>query len=120
MHSAFFLIAHFVLLLSPKEIKMKTRSASLVIAAATKKAVKKKIAKKSTSSSLNAAAASKKSMRTNSSPWFSIFTKGDMEYNEYMTTEWGFEKVCSKMIKYDFCISAKLAADLFIRVDLMS
>jgi hypothetical protein len=28
-----------------------------------------------------------------SGPWFSFFTKGDKEYHEYMTTEWGFEKV---------------------------
>lgn len=26
-------------------------------------------------------------------PWFYKFTKGDEEYNNYMSTEWGFEKV---------------------------
>jgi DNA-3-methyladenine glycosylase I len=25
-------------------------------------------------------------------PWYNIFTKGDIEYNAYMATEWGFEK----------------------------
>lgn len=25
-------------------------------------------------------------------PWFHFFTKGDEEYNKYMSTEWGFEK----------------------------
>ena len=26
-------------------------------------------------------------------PWYHMFTKGDEEYNQYMATEWGFEKV---------------------------
>lgn len=26
-------------------------------------------------------------------PWYHVFTKGDEEYNRYMSTEWGFEKV---------------------------
>lgn len=26
-------------------------------------------------------------------PWYRIFTKGDEEYDRYMATEWGFEKV---------------------------
>lgn len=25
-------------------------------------------------------------------PWYSVFTKSDPEYNQYMATEWGFEK----------------------------
>ena len=25
-------------------------------------------------------------------PWFTVFTKGDAEYDRYMSTEWGFEK----------------------------
>ena len=26
-------------------------------------------------------------------PWYHMFTKGDKEYDQYMATEWGFEKV---------------------------
>ena len=26
-------------------------------------------------------------------PWYDMFTKGDKEYDQYMATEWGFEKV---------------------------
>jgi hypothetical protein len=26
-------------------------------------------------------------------PWYTMFTKGDEEYDQYMATEWGFEKV---------------------------
>ena len=29
----------------------------------------------------------------NESPWYRIFTKGDQEYDNYMATEWSFEKV---------------------------
>lgn len=28
-----------------------------------------------------------------SGPWYHKFTKGDEEYDRYMATEWGFEKV---------------------------
>jgi hypothetical protein len=32
-------------------------------------------------------------------PWYTVFTKGDEQYTEYMKNEWGFEKVsiCQKM-----------------------
>ena len=29
----------------------------------------------------------------NQLPWYRVFTKGDEEYDTYMATEWGFEKV---------------------------
>ncbi|NCO47166.1 MAG: hypothetical protein GW890_12625 [Vibrio sp.] len=29
----------------------------------------------------------------NSDPWYTLFTKGDKEYTEYMKNEWGLEKV---------------------------
>jgi hypothetical protein len=29
----------------------------------------------------------------NDQPWYHFFTKGDEEYNHYMATEWGCEKV---------------------------
>lgn len=30
---------------------------------------------------------------TEGKPWYFMFTKGDEEYDKYMSTEWGFEKV---------------------------
>jgi hypothetical protein len=30
-------------------------------------------------------------------PWYSLFTKGDEEYDKYMATEWGIEKVNQRM-----------------------
>jgi DNA-3-methyladenine glycosylase I len=32
------------------------------------------------------------SSSTGTVPWYHVFTKGDEEYNQYMATEWGFEK----------------------------
>jgi hypothetical protein len=28
-------------------------------------------------------------------PWYTVFTKGDEHYTEYMKNEWGREKVCN-------------------------
>jgi len=42
---------------------------------------------------------SKKDIPNDNHPWYRIFTKGDEEYDRYMATEWGFEKVCSKDLK---------------------
>jgi hypothetical protein len=36
-------------------------------------------------------------------PWYHMFTKGDEEYNQYMATEWGFEKV-NPLLKSDDAI----------------
>jgi len=47
---------------------------------------------------VNASGTSKKSKKSgassddNVSPWYRIFTKGDEEYDEYMSKEWSFEK----------------------------
>lgn len=39
---------------------------------------------------------------TNDGPWFHIFTKGDEEYDRYMATEWGFEKVIRSISSSDY------------------
>ena len=37
--------------------------------------------------------AGSKYVPTEGKPWYYMFTKGDEEYDKYMATEWGFEKV---------------------------
>ena len=41
-------------------------------------------------------------------PWYRVFTKGDEEYDRYMATEWGFEKVQLLQFEFDNVMSAFL------------
>jgi hypothetical protein len=80
---------------------MKTRSRSSSSAKAAKKAVETKPSKKSKSIASHVDHGAKNSKKERNatcnehSPWYKKFTKGDEEYDTYMATEWGFEKVRS-------------------------
>lgn len=41
---------------------------------------------------------SKRNVDSESAAWYTVFTKGDKEYNEYMANEWGYERVRKKII----------------------
>ena len=39
---------------------------------------------------------SKRNIDSESAAWYTVFTKGDNQYNEYMANEWGYERVRKK------------------------
>jgi hypothetical protein len=67
---------------------MKTRSrSSIAVQAKTAKKQKPNVTTKSTTKGVQ------KQNNSDDGPWYRMFTKGDEEYDQYMATEWGFEKV---------------------------
>ena len=77
---------------------MKTRSSSSSSSQRETLPAKKKASTKpksqATKKPSKAVISSKKNKTTlTSSKWYTVFTKGDEEYDQYMATEWGFEKV---------------------------
>eukprot|EP00980_Cylindrotheca_fusiformis_P017285 scaffold5347_cov130-Cylindrotheca_fusiformis.AAC.7 len=73
---------------------MKTRSAASLVLSVAASSHKKKVAAASVAvmAKKNKISARSKTSKTKvDGPWFSVFTKGDAEYEEYMTKEWGFE-----------------------------
>lgn len=75
-------------------LKMKTRSASsskVIVSAKKTTTTKKKATKKKAKVATPSSTASKASTKSGDEPWFTFFTKGDEEYNAYMSNEWGFE-----------------------------
>ena len=60
-------------------------------------AVSKQSSKRSSPAASGGSATSKKQKTTpakceSNAPWYTFFTKGDEDYDRYMSTEWGFEK----------------------------
>jgi hypothetical protein len=57
-------------------------------------------------------------------PWYTVFTKGDEEYNHYMATEWGFEKVSKNIVcnysNVSSCMFIHIHSHLFIYSDTFS
>ena len=83
----------------PSCIAQNKSMSSKVVArgAATRLAAVSKQSSKRSSSASGGSTTSKKQKTApakdgTSLPWYNFFTKGDEEYNRYMSTEWGFEK----------------------------
>lgn len=70
-----------------KEVTMKKKET-------TKKETTKKDKKESTTTTKKKSTTVKENEIDPNRPWYTIFTNGDEEYDKYMATEWGFEKVC--------------------------
>ena len=96
--------SHSLLLILPKTAMTK-RTASIAAAKAAAKNYYNGNKKKRLTAVSKATIASTDTATTNSSgrstdssneeetvPWYTVYTKGDAEYNTYMATEWGFEK----------------------------
>ena len=76
--------------------KMKNRSIGSVskLSKTTRKAVKS--TKTRIQRNKAVVKSSKRNIDSESAAWYTVFTKGDKEYNEYMANEWGYERVRKK------------------------